>query len=38
MEDSCDLMLPYWWIVEPKGRGFEDGGRISFESKECKKR
>jgi len=37
MDDSCDLMLPYWWIVKHKAMGFTDGGIISFESKECKK-
>jgi hypothetical protein len=37
MEDSCDLMLPYWWIVKHKAMGFADGGTISFESEEHKK-
>jgi hypothetical protein len=35
MEDSCDLILPYWWIVKHKARGFANGGKISFESEEC---
>jgi hypothetical protein len=37
MEDSCDLMLPYWWIFKHKSQGFADGGKITFESEECKK-
>jgi hypothetical protein len=37
MEDSYDVMLPYWWIVKYKARGFTDGGKISFESEECMK-
>jgi len=37
MEDSCDLMLPYWWIVKHKAKGLADGGIISFESEQCKK-
>jgi len=30
-------MLPYWWIVKHKAKGFTDGGKISFESTECKR-
>jgi hypothetical protein len=37
MEDSCDLILSYWWIIEHKAKGFADGGKISFESKEYKR-
>jgi hypothetical protein len=37
MEDSCDLMLPSWWIVKHKARGFAEGGKINFESEESKK-
>jgi len=37
MEDSCDLMLPFWWIVQHTAREFADGEKISFESEECKK-
>jgi hypothetical protein len=37
MEDSCYLMPPYWWNVKHKAKGFADGGKISFESEECKK-
>jgi hypothetical protein len=37
VEVSCDLMLPYWWIVTHKAKGFAVGGKISFESEECKK-
>jgi hypothetical protein len=37
MEDSCNLMLPYWWIVKHKAQGFADGGKISFKSEESKK-
>jgi len=37
MEDSCDSMLPYWWIVKHKAREFAEGGKINFESEGCKK-
>ena len=37
MEDSYDLMLPYWWMVKYEPKGFADEGKISFESEECKR-
>jgi hypothetical protein len=37
IEDPCYLMLPFWWIVKHKAKGFADAGKISFESEECKR-
>jgi hypothetical protein len=37
MEDSCDQMPPYWWIVKHKARIFAQRGKINFECEECKK-
>jgi hypothetical protein len=36
MEDFCDLMLAYWWVVKHKAKGLAEGGKISFESKQPK--
>jgi len=37
MEDACDLMLPYWWIVKHKAKEFAEGRKISFENEQCKR-
>jgi len=37
MEDSSNLILQYWWIVEHKAKEFADGEIISFEIQECKR-
>jgi len=37
MEDSCDLMLRYCWIIKHKAKWLGDGRIISFESEEWRK-